>query len=86
MTKEEVKSGSSLQLGRVKVGEQIGEGGFGVVHKATLEGIDLVFAIKFFHPAFGAGGDDAVRRFRREALGAFQAAAPAYRSSTNGCP
>jgi serine/threonine protein kinase len=63
-----VHEGKTLQLGRMTVGEQLGVGGFGVVHKATLDGIGLTFAVKFLHPSIG--NDDvatATRRFFREA-------------------
>jgi serine/threonine protein kinase len=63
-----LQAGTSIQLGKLTVGELLGEGGFGVVHKATLEGINMTFAVKFLHPSIG--NDDivgAAKRFLREA-------------------
>lgn len=60
--------GTSVQLGKLIVGEQLGVGGFGVVHVATLEGVNLEFAVKFLSPSIG--NDDietATKRFFREA-------------------
>lgn len=62
------QQGATIQLGRLTVGEQLGVGGFGVVHKATLDGISMTFAVKFLHPSIG--NDDleaAAKRFFREA-------------------
>jgi serine/threonine protein kinase len=62
-------AGTTLTLGKLTVGEQIGQGGFGVVHLATLEGIDRTFAIKFLHPS-GLNNEDLAtyrKRFFREA-------------------
>ena len=60
--------GMSIQLGKMIVGEQLGQGGFGVVHKVVLSGINMTFAVKFLHPSMG--NDDrevAKKRFFREA-------------------
>ena len=60
--------GTSVPLGTMTVGDHVGQGGFGVVHKATLAGINQTFAVKFLHPSIG--NDDmetATKRFLREA-------------------
>ena len=46
-------TGASVPLGTMTVGDQVGVGGFGVVHKATLAGINHRFAVKFLHPSTG---------------------------------
>lgn len=62
------QQGASIQLGKLIVGEQLGVGGFGVVHKATLDGINMTFAVKFLHPSIGNDdADGAAKRFFREA-------------------
>ncbi len=58
----------TLQLGRLTVGARLGIGGFGVVHKATLEGIGLTFAVKLLNPSpFNEDLAAATKRFFREA-------------------
>lgn len=60
--------GNTIPLGRLTVGEKLGEGGFGVVHVATLDGIDGNFAIKFLDPSsFNEDKEGARKRFLREA-------------------
>jgi serine/threonine protein kinase len=60
--------GTAFSLGKITVGEKLGEGGFGIVYVATLEGIDLEFAIKFLDPSpFNQAGDAPRKRFLREA-------------------
>ncbi len=60
--------GSKVSLGEIKVGKHLGEGGFGVVHEATIAGIEFPFAIKFLDPhPFNSEGNSARERFFREA-------------------
>lgn len=60
--------GSKVPLGALKIGKCIGEGGFGVVHEATIAGINFPFAIKFLDPSsFNSNAEIARARFFREA-------------------
>ena len=60
--------GTSIQLGKLTVGEPLGVGGFGVVHKATLDGIGMTFAVKLLNPSvFNSDREGADKRFLREA-------------------
>lgn len=60
--------GSKITLGNLKVGRQLGEGGFGIVHEATIEGINFPFAIKFLDPSpFNSDASAARERFFQEA-------------------
>lgn len=60
--------GAKVPLGEIKVGKELGKGGFGVVHDATLAGIGFPFAIKFLDPSpFNADAAAARARFFREA-------------------
>lgn len=60
--------GTSIQLGKLTVGEPLGAGGFGVVHKATLNGIAMTFAVKLLNPSpFNDDIVGAAKRFLREA-------------------
>ena len=60
--------GNKIPLGQIAVGKQIGAGGFGVVHVATISGIRVPFAIKFLDPSPFNSDESAARdRFFREA-------------------
>lgn len=60
--------GTQVPLGEIRVGQEIGAGGFGVVHEAELSGVKFPFAIKFLHPsAFATDAAKARDRFFREA-------------------
>lgn len=54
--------GSHLQMGEV-----LGQGGFGVVHRCQHTLLNLDFALKLFAPAFGEEGAGHMDRFFREA-------------------
>lgn len=41
----------SIDLGKLALGEELGRGGFGIVYKATIEGIDIPFAVKLLDPS-----------------------------------
>ena len=57
-----------LKLGELSIGENIGRGGFGVVHKARLAHLEMDFAIKFLDPSpFNSDKAAASARFLREA-------------------
>lgn len=53
--------------GRYRLGEQLGAGGMGTVHRAERLKLGRAVAIKFLRPAF-ARQPDFLRRFEREAL------------------
>jgi serine/threonine protein kinase len=60
--------GARVALGELKVGKEIGKGGFGVVHEASIAGISFPFAVKFLDPSpFNADLASARARFFREA-------------------
>jgi len=60
--------GSKVTPGDIAVGKLLGKGGFGVVHEATITGIQFPFAIKFLDPSpFNPNADVARARFTREA-------------------
>ena len=62
------REATKIQLGRLTVGTFLGSGGFGVVHEASLEGIEHTFAVKFLEPSpWNEDLDSATRRFFREA-------------------
>src|SRR5262245_27648482 len=51
---------------RFRIEERLGEGGFGVVFRATQLNLGRTVALKVLHPDL-AQGSEALRRFRREA-------------------
>lgn len=58
----------NIHLGTLRLGKFIGQGGFGSVHEANLEGIDFKFAIKLLDPSpFNTDSAAARRRFFQEA-------------------
>ncbi|MBI2373712.1 MAG: serine/threonine protein kinase [Deltaproteobacteria bacterium] len=58
----------TIQLGKVTLGPEIGRGGFGVVCKASLSGIERPFALKLFDPSpFQSPGSRPAARFVQEA-------------------
>ena len=68
MAKTKTLQGSKIPLGTIDVGKEIGKGGFGVVHEATISGINVQFAIKFLDPHPGNSVAAAAReRFIQEA-------------------
>lgn len=57
-----------VKLGELQIGEQLGVGGFGVVHRARLAHIDADFAVKLLEPhPFNKDAEAATKRFLREA-------------------
>lgn len=54
-------------LGKITILDEIGQGGFGRVYKAKMEGISIPFAIKIFEPSTFNNYDTALQRFRFEA-------------------
>lgn len=62
-----IAEGAAVSLGTVRVGKEIGRGGFGVVHEAKLDGIDFEFAIKFLDPSKLNPDSATQERFVREA-------------------
>src|SRR5690606_38983914 len=60
-------TGTNIILGKLTLGNELGRGGYGIVHEATVEGIDHKFAIKLLHPSVFADPDSAKKRFLREA-------------------
>lgn len=68
MAKPSRLAGSKIPFGDIKIGKRIGEGGFGVVHEASIAGINFPFAIKFLDPSpFNSDAEAARARFFREA-------------------
>lgn len=60
--------GNKIPLGDIKVGRQLGVGGFGIVHEASISGINFPFAIKFLDPSpFNSDESAARERFFKEA-------------------
>lgn len=58
----------STPFGRIKVGELLGQGGFGLVYLAHIEPLQRRFAIKFLDPhPFNSDRSAAKERFTREA-------------------
>ena len=68
MTRATQLVGSKIPLGDLKIGKQLGVGGFGVVHEARISGINFPFAIKFLDPSpFNSDAAVARERFFKEA-------------------
>jgi serine/threonine protein kinase len=60
-------SESISELDEYELGELIGRGGFGRVHRAHHRLLEIDFAVKLFSPFFTSEGDKALDRFFREA-------------------
>lgn len=59
---------NTIPLGQITLGDEVGKGGFGVVYKARLHGIDKSFALKLLHPhPFQQNPTAARMRFYQEA-------------------
>src|ERR1700745_1652934 len=59
--------GAGKRLGRYRIVEPLGSGGMGVVYRARDEKLERVVALKILAPGM-LTGEDARRRFRKEAL------------------
>ena len=68
MARLERPDGTKIPLGEITIGKLLGEGGFGIVHEATITGIKFNFAIKFLDPSpFNSDPAAARARFFHEA-------------------
>jgi serine/threonine protein kinase len=56
--------------GKYRLDSKIGEGGYGVVYRATHLGLDCPIAIKIFQPAFDNANSEGLERFRLEGVSA----------------
>lgn len=66
-------AGLKVQIGPIEVGKKLGNGGFGTVHAATMEGSEFPFAIKFLDPSpFNENLEAAKSRFLEEGKLLFQ--------------
>lgn len=85
------RASGTVVAGRYLLGEQLGAGGMGVVHRATHIVLGRPVAIKFLHPVL-ARKREAVERFRIEASTAARLAHPNvvtvidYREDADGTP
>ncbi len=58
---------STIRLGSLTLGEQIGRGGYGTVYQARISGINQVFAVKILDPSPFNSKTNALKRFIKEA-------------------
>ena len=63
----ETTAPTDFSLGSIILGEKIGSGGFGVVHRANLTHVNFDFALKLFSPIPHNEGESARKRFFQEA-------------------
>lgn len=64
---ERLEEGPITEFDEYEMGELIGRGGFGRVHKIHHRRLDIEFAIKLFSPFFSEHSDGSIDRFFREA-------------------